>query len=278
MSLTIGVSGLPVPAATVSCTICAEELPVDHLGIRCWGTVRHEFCDECSTSFVGSTLNSCSPEDQPFPPKCSMCPAKVFMPSFERFVDEKLRSVFVEWTLRQASDDGRGSLLNAEEKILKCPDCSYLETTSAVAEQRERTRTGAKHLRIFSLASKAVGPPGGVSTVPARLQAINGPDAPLPQRLLSGPDSIAQMLLSGPEVGPSFSSSAQSPMSEAKECTLLLCRNKNVGGETGFGSTLRRASAGRRDGLGLNAIPSRAQGWCTAEGWVLHPVAGGLMR
>lgn len=127
-------------------------------------------------------------------------------------------------------------------------------------EQRERTRTGAKHLRIFSLASKAVGPPGGVSTVPARLQAINGPDAPLPQRLLSGPDSIAQMLLSGPEVGPSFSSSAQSPMSEAKECTLLLCRNNNVGGETGFGSTLRRASAGRRDGLGLNAMPSRAQG------------------
>ena len=48
MSLIIGVSGgQPAPAATVSCSAgFGEELPADHLGIRCWGAERHDFCKE----------------------------------------------------------------------------------------------------------------------------------------------------------------------------------------------------------------------------------------
>jgi len=110
MSLIIGVSGgQPAPAATVSCSGgCGEELAADHLGIRCWGAERHDLCKECSEGFVGSILNSCSPADQPFPPKCACCPAKVFMPSFDRFVDDSLRAVFVEWTLRQVNPNPPG--------------------------------------------------------------------------------------------------------------------------------------------------------------------------
>ena len=40
-------------------------------------------------------------------------------------------------TLRQASDEGRGPLLDAEEKIVKCLGCDYLETTSTATEQQQ---------------------------------------------------------------------------------------------------------------------------------------------
>ena len=141
---------------------------------------------------------------------------------------------------------------------------------AADEEQRERTRRGARHLRSLSLASKADGPPGGVSLrhgCICSLRCIRS-EAPLPQRLLgvepiptpSGPDSTAQMLLSGPYVvgsvdgkrDPSPSSSAQSPRSETNDWTLHFCRKGNVGGnvggETGLGSTLCSASAGGKTG------------------------------
>jgi len=130
-----GAPARPRPPAA-RCTACDDELSEDHPGIRCWGTVRHEFCEECSANYVGSVLNTCSPEDQPFPPKCSCCPAEVFLPSFERFVDDKLRPVFLEWTLRKGSDANAGSLLTGGEKILKCPHCNYMETTNSGAEQQ----------------------------------------------------------------------------------------------------------------------------------------------
>jgi hypothetical protein len=113
--------------------------------------------------------------------------------------------------------------------------------------QRERTRRGARHLRSLSLASKADGPPGGVSLRHGcSLRTIRS-DAPLPQRLLgaepirTGPDrglgtssgpsiwlGTASMLLSGPDVvgyvdgkrDPSPSSSAQSPRSETNDWML----------------------------------------------------------
>jgi len=147
---------------------------------------------------------------------------------------------------------------------------------AADEEQRERTRRGARHLRSFSLASKADGPPGGVSLrhgCICSLRCIRS-EAPLPQRLLSvepiripsgpdrglgrpsGPEPTAHKLLSGADIvgkrDPSPSSSAQSPRSETKDWTLQFCRKGNVGGnvggETGLGSTLCSASAGGKTG------------------------------
>ena len=52
-------------------------------------------------------------------------------------------------TLRQASDEGRGPLLDAEEKIVKCLGCDYLETTSGASEQQQHfmfcKKTGMPH-------------------------------------------------------------------------------------------------------------------------------------
>ena len=51
--------------------------------------------------------------------------------------------------VRQASDEGRGPLLDAEEKIVKCLGCDYLETTSAASEQQQHfmfcKKTGMPH-------------------------------------------------------------------------------------------------------------------------------------
>ena len=97
-------------------------------------------------------------------------------------------------------------------------------------EQRERTSRGARHLRSFSLASKADGPPGGVSLrhgciwSVSSAQGLLGAERSIDCRTPSGPDPTAQMLLSGPAIvgkrDPSPSSSAQSPRSETKDWTL----------------------------------------------------------
>eukprot|EP00964_Phaeocystis_antarctica_P038007 scaffold21748_cov51-Phaeocystis_antarctica.AAC.1 len=98
--------GLRVPAFCVLYVPEAQALYVRatraSIGRAVCTTYRGTTGKECSEGFVGSILNSCSPADQPFPPKCACCPAKVFMPSFDRHVDDSLRAVFVEWTLRQA--------------------------------------------------------------------------------------------------------------------------------------------------------------------------------
>jgi len=101
------------------------------------------------------------------------------------------------------------------------------ELTEAHGEQQLRTICGARHLPSLSLVSKAAGPLGGVSTLPARLLSCMSSDAPLPHRLLR------PARLRGLDDGASPSSSVL-PMSEFKDRTLLLGRRSRAGGDTGF--------------------------------------------
>ena len=107
-------------------------------------------------------------------------------------------------------------------------------------KQEMRIICGAWHLLVLSLASRLAGPPGGVSP-PARLLSCISSVAPLPHRLLR------PAMLGGLDGDPSPSSSeSSSPRSEFKDGALLLGRRcaDRAGGDTAFGSTLRKDSAG----------------------------------
>ena len=107
-------------------------------------------------------------------------------------------------------------------------------------KQEMRIICGAGHLLVLSLVSRVAGPPGGVSP-PARLLSCISSVAPLPHRLLR------PAMLGGLDGDPSPSSSeSSSPRSEFKDGALLLGRRcaDRAGGDTAFGSTLRKDSAG----------------------------------
>ena len=106
-------------------------------------------------------------------------------------------------------------------------------------KQEMRIICGAWHLLVLSLVSRVAGPPGGVSP-PARLLSCISSVAPLPHRLLR------PAMLGGLDDDPSPSSSEPSPRSEFKDRALLLGRRcaDRAGGDTAFGSTLRKDSAG----------------------------------
>ena len=107
-------------------------------------------------------------------------------------------------------------------------------------KQEVRIICGAWHLLVLSLVSRVAGPPGGVSP-PARLLSCISSVAPLPHRLLR------PAMLGGLDGDPSPSSSeSSSPRSEFKDGALLLGRRcaDRAGGDTAFGSTLRKDSAG----------------------------------
>ena len=106
-------------------------------------------------------------------------------------------------------------------------------------QQELRIICGAGHLLVLSLVSRLAGPPGGVSP-PARLLSCISSVAPLPHRLLR------PAMLGGLDDDPSPSSSEPSPRSEFKDRALLLGRRcaDRAGGDTAFGSTLRKGSAG----------------------------------
>ena len=107
-------------------------------------------------------------------------------------------------------------------------------------KQEMRIICGAWHLLVLSLVSRLAGPPGGVSP-PARLLSCISSVAPLPHRLLR------PAMLGGLDGDPSPSSSeSSSPRSEFKDGALLLGRRcaDRAGGDTAFGSTLRKDSAG----------------------------------
>ena len=106
-------------------------------------------------------------------------------------------------------------------------------------KQEMRIICGAGHLLVLSLVSRVAGPPGGVSP-PARLLSCISSVAPLPHRLLR------PAMLGGLDGDPSPSSSeSSSPRSEFKDGALLLGRRcaDRAGGDTAFGSTLRKDSA-----------------------------------
>ena len=106
-------------------------------------------------------------------------------------------------------------------------------------KQEMRIICGTWHLLVLSLVSRLAGPPGGVSP-PARLLSCISSVAPLPHRLLR------PAMLGGLDDDPSPSSSEPSPRSEFKDRALLLGRRcaDRAGGDTAFGSTLRKDSAG----------------------------------
>ena len=107
-------------------------------------------------------------------------------------------------------------------------------------KQELRIICGAWHLLVLSLVSRVAGPPGGVSP-PARLLSCISSVAPLLHRLLR------PAMLGGLDGDPSpASSESSSPRSEFKDGALLLCQRcaDRAGGDTAFGSTLRKDSAG----------------------------------
>ena len=111
-------------------------------------------------------------------------------------------------------------------------------------KQEMRIICGAWHLLVLSLVSRLAGSPGGVSP-PARLLSCISSVAPLPHRLLR-PAMLGGL---GDDPSPSSSeppSSRESPRSEFKDRGLLLGRRRadRAGGDTAFGSTLRKDSAG----------------------------------
>ena len=111
-------------------------------------------------------------------------------------------------------------------------------------KQELRIICGAWHLLVLSLVSRLAGSPGGVSP-PARLLSCISSVAPLPHRLLR-PAMLGGL---GDDPSPSSSeppSSRESPRSEFKDRGLLLGRRRadRAGGDTAFGSTLRKDSAG----------------------------------
>ena len=101
-------------------------------------------------------------------------------------------------------------------------------------KQEMRIICGAWHLLVLSLVSRVAGPPGGVSP-PARLLSCMSSVAPLPHRLLR------PAMLGGLDDDPSSSSSK--PRSEFKDRVGRRCADR-AGGDTAFGSTLRKDSAG----------------------------------
>ena len=101
-------------------------------------------------------------------------------------------------------------------------------------KQEMRIICGAGHLLVLSLVSRVAGPPGGVSP-PARLLSCISSVAPLPHRLLR------PAMLGGLDDDPSSSSSK--PRSEFKDRVGRRCADR-AGGDTAFGSTLRKDSAG----------------------------------
>ena len=101
-------------------------------------------------------------------------------------------------------------------------------------KQEMRIICGAWHLLVLSLVSRVAGPPGIVSP-PARLLSCISSVAPLPHRLLR------PAMLGGLDDDPSSSSSK--PRSEFKDRVGRRCADR-AGGDTAFGSTLRKDSAG----------------------------------
>ena len=101
-------------------------------------------------------------------------------------------------------------------------------------KQEMRIICGAGHLLVLSLVSRLAGSPGGVSP-PARLLSCISSVAPLPHRLLR------PAMLGGLDDDPSSSSSK--PRSEFKDRVGRRCADR-AGGDTAFGSTLRKDSAG----------------------------------
>ena len=135
--------------------------------------------------------------------------------------------------LRVNDGDGELQRVNGElAELLK-------EEPADELKQEMRIICGAGHLLVLSLVSRVAGPPGGVSP-PARLLSCISSVAPLPHRLLR------PAMLGGLDDDPSPSSSEPSPRSEFKDRALLLGRRcaDRAGGDTAFGSTLRKDSAG----------------------------------
>ena len=136
--------------------------------------------------------------------------------------------------LRVNDGDGELQRVNGElAELLK-------EEPADELKQEMRIICGAGHLLVLLLVSRVAGPPGGVSP-PARLLSCISSVAPLPHRLLR------PAMLGGLDGDPSPSSSeSSSPRSEFKDGALLLGRRcaDRAGGDTAFGSTLRKDSAG----------------------------------
>ena len=136
--------------------------------------------------------------------------------------------------LRVNDGDGELQRVNGElAELLK-------EEPADELKQEMRIICGAWHLLVLSLVSRLAGSPGGVSP-PARLLSCISSVAPLPHRLLR------PAMLGGLDGDPSPSSSeSSSPRSEFKDGALLLGRRcaDRAGGDTAFGSTLRKDSAG----------------------------------
>ena len=131
----------------------------------------------------------------------------------------------------QRVNDGDGELQRVNDELAEEP--------ADELKQEMRIICGAGHLLVLSLVSRVAGPPGGVSP-PARLLSCISSVAPLPHRLLR------PAMLGGLDDDPSPSSSEPSPRSEFKDRALSLGRRRadRAGGDTAFGSTLRKDSAG----------------------------------
>ena len=132
--------------------------------------------------------------------------------------------------------DGAGELQRVNDELAEL----LKEELADELKQEMRIICGAGHLLVLSLVSRVAGPPGGVSP-PARLLSCISSVAPLPHRLLR------PAMLGGLDGDPSPSSSeSSSPRSEFKDGALLLGRRcaDRAGGDTAFGSTLRKDSAG----------------------------------
>ena len=132
--------------------------------------------------------------------------------------------------------DGAGELQRVNDELAEL----LKEELADELKQEMRIICGAWHLLVLSLVSRVAGPPGGVSP-PARLLSCISSVAPLPHRLLR------PAMLGGLDGDPSPSSSeSSSPRSEFKDGALLLGRRcaDRAGGDTAFGSTLRKDSAG----------------------------------
>ena len=131
--------------------------------------------------------------------------------------------------------DGAGELQRVNDELAEL----LKEELADELKQEMRIICGAWHLLVLSLVSRVAGPPGGVSP-PARLLSCISSVALLPHRLLR------PAMLGGLDDDPSLSSSEPSPRSEFKDRALLLGRRcaDRAGGDTAFGSTLRKGSAG----------------------------------
>ena len=126
--------------------------------------------------------------------------------------------------------DGAGELQRVNDELAEL----LKEELADELKQEMRIICGAWHLLVLSLVSRLAGPPGGVSP-PARLLSCISSVAPLPHRLLR------PAMLGGLDDDPSSSSSK--PRSEFKDRVGRRCADR-AGGDTAFGSTLRKDSAG----------------------------------